>query len=382
LFFTSVYEQYNIRILLAFRQDCEVASSGAIVKMNKIRYLNCSRVSHFYIEGYDRMIKWSTTGLVIITFFMISCSGAKIKDDEDSLARDRVIDELRHVCLGAESQTQIAACRKILKVRPSSTDIVHQLGRLLVKRGELPEGCAQLRKASKLMPKNAEVFYHLGLALEKRGDGAGALEAYKKSIKFETKNWETQLAYAKHLRKLGEKQEAEKVLRFVIEHNPNSARAWSQLSLVFAQQTKIEDAIEAANKVVELEPKDANARSVLGLFLSNAGRFDAAIAQLKQAVKLDPNNAAILYNLGLAYRGEGSLEEAAYTFYEALKIKQEFPQAQHSLAVVLIDLGLCQKSKEHFDLAHKLGVKSTPKILGKYSSSCEAEEKPSSPTEQ
>jgi tetratricopeptide (TPR) repeat protein len=79
-----------------------------------------------------------------------------------------------------------------------------------------------------------------------------------------------------------------------------------------------------------------------------------------------------MYNLGLAYTKTDALEEAVRAYHQALIIQEEFPEAHHNLAVILIGLGLCQESKRHFDRSHEMGIKTVPIVLKQYKALCEA----------
>jgi len=286
--------------------------------------------------------------LIILTGSLMACAGAETKPDEQSGQSDSLA-LLRKACMDPDSENSIAACRKVLKMQPNDPKMEHCLGWQLCLDGKLPEGIAHLRKSCKLQPEGDLIHYHLGVALEKRGDRSGAVAAFKKSIKLDPKHTESYVAAGILLRKMGKKPEAEKMLRQAIKSDPKSATALAQLSLTLAQL----------------------ARSNLGLFMTNAGQAAEAIEQLSKAVEIDPQNATAQYNLGLAYTKTDALEEAARAYFNAILTREDFPQAQHNLAVILIGLGLCKESKSHLDRSHELGVKSAPIVLEQYKKICE-----------
>ena len=59
----------------------------------------------------------------------------------------------------------LEVARKALRLNPESGYVLDTLGWILIKRGYVREGIANLQYASKLLPENGEIKYHLATAL-------------------------------------------------------------------------------------------------------------------------------------------------------------------------------------------------------------------------
>jgi Flp pilus assembly protein TadD len=317
------------------------------------------------------MIRTWIVAIAAISF--AGCPAADTRDDEKPKT-DPAVESLRRACVDAKEENSVAACRKVLRIRPRDAQAEHSLGWQLCLQGKVSEGVAHLRKAMALNPGDPEICYHLGVALERRGDRAGAMKAYEDACRLKNDYTEARIACGVLARKMKKKELSESTLRKAVEIDPGSASGWAQLSLTLAQQGRLGEAIDAGLKAVEIEPEDANARSNLGLFMTNAGRAEEGVKHLAKAIELDPGNATALYNLGLAFTKTDALEEAVRAYHRAILVREEFPEAHHNMAVILIGLEICGEAKRHLDRAHELRVRSAPIVMEQYKARCERPE--------
>jgi tetratricopeptide (TPR) repeat protein len=120
----------------------------------------------------------------------------------------------------------------------------------------------------------------------------------------------------------------ETVFRHVLEVNPASYLAHTQLGTLAGQQ---QDGNAAAGHYVEaitLNPRAEIARNNLANLLVRSGRFDEAIAQYRELLEISPKNLEFRCNLALALAQAGQLDEAQR---EIQIVLQEHPQ--HALAL-------------------------------------------------
>jgi len=113
----------------------------------------------------------------------------------------------------------------------------------------------------------------------------------------------------------GRYDEAEPVLRYLIENLPNSAAPYGNLGILYAR----------------------------------TGRWPQAQAMLEKAVSLDPDKPATWTELGVVYRQQGQLEAAQNAYLRALQINPDYPVA-HLDVRILYDLYLQnpQQALEHY----------------------------------
>ncbi|HBL10310.1 MAG TPA: peptidase S1, partial [Cyanobacteria bacterium UBA11162] len=96
----------------------------------------------------------------------------------------------------------------------------------------------------------------------------------------------------------GNYNEAEALIRRVIESDPNNARAYNFLGIVLVEQEKLEEAVASFQTAIQLNPNDAIGYYNLGYMLSEQGKLEEAISLYQKAIQLDPNFASAYHNLG------------------------------------------------------------------------------------
>lgn len=153
--------------------------------------------------------------------------------------------------------------------------------------------------------------------------------------------------------------EAIALMRRLLEVNPSSVMAHTNLSLYYNRLGRIEDAEREAGEalrakmnrerdqrqraealrektntaasdrkrrgemfrqVLELDPDDALANFGLGELLLEEGRHAEAIARLQRALRADPRYSAAFLALGRAFEGADDLDAAATTYREGIKV--------------------------------------------------------------
>lgn len=113
-----------------------------------------------------------------------------------------------------------------------------------------------------------------------------------------------QTRQAKKLTDKGEFAEAEKILRRVIEANPQNAKAKLNLAYVLIKQRQLLEAYDLSLETARAEPNNSYAYAVLGTALLNIGNFPNAEISFINALKLNKRES-------LAWSGLGTLD-----FYE------------------------------------------------------------------
>ena len=102
-------------------------------------------------------------------------------------------------------------------------------------------------------------------------------------------------------------EQAEKTLREAIELDPEYARAWNKLGVVFARRKDLRQAEDCFNQAIALDPKLASSYSNLGNIYAEHGWNDRAKTAYEQALVLDPGNPTATHNLGVLYRKSGEI---------------------------------------------------------------------------
>lgn len=120
----------------------------------------------------------------------------------------------------------------------------------------------------------------------------------------ETPNAKQLIKRAEKLSRRGEADEAEKILRQVIESYPEESKAKLNLAYLLQKQRRLLEAYNLSFEVAKADSKNAFAFAVLGTIFLNAGNFKDAKVSFHNALLLDKKEA-------LAWAGLGTLD-----FYE------------------------------------------------------------------
>lgn len=110
---------------------------------------------------------------------------------------------------------------------------------------------------------------------------------------------DARLAPAYELMREKEFAEAEKLLLTFREQTPDDALVHTNLGIVYAHMSRLDDSAEALQRALELDPKDAVAYNELGITHRRAGRFAEAQEAYRAALEVRPDYANAHYNLGV-----------------------------------------------------------------------------------
>jgi superkiller protein 3 len=139
---------------------------------------------------------------------------------------------------------------------------------------------------------------------------------------------------AKKLTDKGEFAEAEKVLRRVIEINPQESKAKLNLAYVLVKQRALLEAYNYSIEVVKAEPKNSYAYAVLGMTFLNAGNFPNAETSFVAAIKINKNEALAWAGLGTLDFYENRMQEGLKNLRAAVYFAPENPDFIFTLAQV------------------------------------------------
>ncbi len=139
---------------------------------------------------------------------------------------------------------------------------------------------------------------------------------------------------AEKLMRRGEFQAAEKILRPIIERNPQDSAAKLVLSYNLLKQRILVEAYEISIEVARAEPKNSRAFAVLGATLLNAGNFRDAKISFINAIKLDNREALAWSGYGMLDFYENRIFQGLESLREAVYIEPREPDFLYALAQV------------------------------------------------
>jgi TonB family protein len=145
-------------------------------------------------------------------------------------------------------------------------------------------------------------------------------------------------ASAIQLYKRGDTIQAIKLLRVIVDKQPDDADAWYYLGLAFNSEGIFGSARPAFEELIKLRPDSADAHAKLAFALSLANEPQKAIAIAQRALELGDQSAEAHYAIGEASLRTGAFTKAVEEADTTLKINPNFT------------LALITKSFAHFNL--------------------------------
>jgi tetratricopeptide (TPR) repeat protein len=200
--------------------------------------------------------------------------------------------------------------REAARVDPQFPSARYNLGRLLLKQGQVEQGMAEVQEALRLYPEFAEAYEVLGLAYTEQGRLHEAVAHLQQALVFQP-----DLATARnHLGRLyrarGRLDEAIQTFRDLVARHPDIAEARHNLAVAYAHKGLQDLAVEQFTEAVRLRPDLHAARLDLATLLLEMQRPHTAIDVLQPLLATvskdgeDSGRAApaeVHYRLSIAY---------------------------------------------------------------------------------
>jgi Flp pilus assembly protein TadD len=221
------------------------------------------------------------------------------------LARD-----LRH---GGEAEAALALLLRVQERHPSDFWLNHELGWALeAQKPARPEEAARYFTAAVVLrPSSPNVLMNLGVALYRKGDRDGAITWFKKALDLDPNLAPAHSNLGSALHDKGDVEGAIRAYRRALELDPKLAGAHNNLGAIFGDSKRDYDrAIACFRRAIALDPKDARFHSNLGNALRGKGELGAAIHSYRRAIELNPKIANAHGSLGNALFVQGKREEA------------------------------------------------------------------------
>ncbi|MEO0255159.1 MAG: tetratricopeptide repeat protein [candidate division WOR-3 bacterium] len=191
--------------------------------------------------------------------------------------------------------------REVLLRDSKNKEAIKGVIRCYKKMGKFPEAIAAIRRAQRILPEDLDIKLDLGEVLYNQGNYDSAI----------------------------------KVLREVIEKDPNNAKAHLYLSFALGEKGYLEEALEEAIKAKELDPRISKVQGALGI-----DEEAPSIEELLQEsigiieIKADPFESRL--NLLEAYKNKLFLREAKNILEELKKMDDTRPELKKIEAEIFL----------------------------------------------
>lgn len=251
-------------------------------------------------------------------------------------------DHLRLLAHALQHQNRLQEAEKELRfavsIKPNFPHLHEDLGAVLALQKRYEEAIPSLEKAIQLDPTQALAHKKLAQALAMVGRGEDADESFEDY--FDKRPEEGELAKGANLIKQGQVDEGIKIFQAVLRDNPKSVNAMRFLAMAYFQEKeRLDDAEALLRRVVEMAPDFVGAWVTLGMVQVERTRVIDAINSFKQAIRLEPENAVAWGGLGNAYAVANYQDKGAEAYAKAVSLNPQNPAFQMGLAHILKTLG-------------------------------------------
>lgn len=154
---------------------------------------------------------------------------------------------------------------------------------------------------------------------------------------------------AEKLRQRGEIVEAEKILRRVLEINPQESKAKLNLANLLLKQRRLIEAYDLSIAVATAEPKNSFAFAILGATLLSAGNFRDAKISFINALRLNKREALAWAGFGTLDFYENRISESVENLREAVYHAPNDPDFVFTLAQVSARAEKYKEAAEAYD---------------------------------
>ena len=153
---------------------------------------------------------------------------------------------------------------------------------------------------------------NLGVAEMNRGRPSQALELFRQAQREDSALFAPRLNEGIALLNNQRSEEARAVLLDATVRQPESARAWYNLGILYRNLAEVDPAIEAFERVARIDSTDADTFYFLGQLHAQAQRYDQAIVWYMRCIALDAFHLSAEFGLARAYQLSGN-DDAART---------------------------------------------------------------------
>lgn len=227
--------------------------------------------------------------------------------------------------------------RTVTEIAPGYPNAQEDLGTILLNQGKPEEALSPLQKAIELNPSSGSGFFKLGGALKSLGRDEAGDAALKHAADLSPAH--AKLEHATRLFAEGKFRESEVIAKELVAENPRDLNAGLLLGRIAIDARAYQDAEMLLRKVVEIAPRFILAWHDLSTALKEQGKDVEALEALALAVELEPGNALTHYYYAASRASAGQTQLASESYRKAIELDPKLAGAYVGLGHVLKTLG-------------------------------------------
>lgn len=194
-----------------------------------------------------------------------------------------------------------ANLEEAIRSNPNDSAAHHDLGLVLLQKGDSQKAAAEFRRALELDPKQADAAYRLANILAQRGEADDALLFYDRAL----------------------------------QAQPDLVHALTGAGNILLGRNEIDAAIPYYEKAVKLDSEDPTAQYNLGAAFFRKNELDQAIAHFEKAIAAQPNYPDAEYFLGNALLQKRQVKQAIAHWERSVRVQPDNAIAANDLAWLL-----------------------------------------------
>jgi tetratricopeptide (TPR) repeat protein len=188
------------------------------------------------------------------------------------------------------------------------------------------------------------------------GQLPAAIEQYRMLIRADARHFSAHLGLAQALAQSGQAAQAEEEARLAIQLSPAQADPHYVLAYAMVRAGNPEGAIPEFRKAIEIQPGSIRNRTGLAVgYAASIGEFDAADREFQQALQMDPQNRELQADIDFVNRLRARLNKQREAAEANVQMHPASGPAHEALAILLLRLGLMERSLTEVREALKLG---------------------------
>jgi tetratricopeptide (TPR) repeat protein len=221
------------------------------------------------------------------------------------------------------------------RLRPTPT-AAKVLAAIYLSAAESDRGLQMLRHASELDPTDFQPWYAMGEAgYLKLRRYEKAVEAFRQALKLRPGHLESRIGLLEALVKSHHPEEAEPVLKGVLQERPGDPRVLTLAAELSQEFGRHQDAERYLQQALSLEPDRHDALLLHARLQFRRGLTQEAASAAERACTLDPNDVAALNLLGAIQMTQGLKDQAAQTLARRREVERRNLEMETLLRTIL-----------------------------------------------
>jgi tetratricopeptide (TPR) repeat protein len=197
-----------------------------------------------------------------------------------------------------------------LRQDPGNTEILLDLGDLLLEMGRGDEAGEKFRRAIELAPEQPAGYVCFGQWLLRAERDEEAINAFTKALQLDPTCPGVHLRLGELYHRRADLDAAKRHLRAELLLRPQDPNVLMDLSNLLVDTKQARAAVACLKRLVQIEAGNGNAWQNLAVAQFTIGRYEDGIESCLVALRLDPTSLQSIYNLALAYEHLARYDEA------------------------------------------------------------------------